>query len=41
VWNARRFSIPLDTYPTIRRIADHAMQNEAFAAAEPARQPDA
>lgn len=41
VWNARRFSIPLDSYPTIRRIADHAMQNGAFAAAEPARQPDA
>jgi maleylacetoacetate isomerase len=41
VWNARRFSIPLDAYPTIRRIADHAMQDEAFAAAEPARQPDA
>ena len=41
VWNARRFSIPLDAYPTILRIADHAMQHEAFAAAEPARQPDA
>jgi maleylacetoacetate isomerase len=41
VWNARRFSIPLDAFPTIRRIADHAMQHEAFAAAEPRRQPDA
>jgi maleylacetoacetate isomerase len=40
VWNARRFSIPLDAYPTIRRIADHAMQHQAFAAADPARQPD-
>lgn len=41
VWNARRFSIPLDAYPTIRCITDHAMQHEAFAAAEPGRQPDA
>ncbi|OLL30709.1 maleylacetoacetate isomerase [Burkholderia sp. SRS-W-2-2016] len=41
VWNARRFEIPLDAYPTIVRIADHAMTLDAFAAAEPGRQPDA
>ncbi|CAN7288331.1 maleylacetoacetate isomerase [Trinickia sp. LjRoot230] len=41
VWNARRFEIPLASYPTIVRIADHAMDYEAFAAAEPGRQPDA
>jgi glutathione S-transferase len=41
VWNARRFSIPLDAYPTVVRIADRAMQHEAFLAAEPSRQPDA
>lgn len=41
VWNARRFAIPLSDYPTIVRIADHAMAQEAFAAADPSRQPDA
>jgi maleylacetoacetate isomerase len=41
VWNARRFNIPLDDYPTIVRLADHAMSLVAFAAAEPSLQPDA
>ncbi|RKP57898.1 maleylacetoacetate isomerase [Pararobbsia silviterrae] len=41
VWNARRFKIALDAYPTLVRIADHAASLPAFAAAEPARQPDA
>jgi maleylacetoacetate isomerase len=41
VWNARRFKIPLDDYPTIVRLADHAMSLDAFAAAEPSVQPDA
>jgi maleylacetoacetate isomerase len=41
VWNARRFSIPLDDYPTIVRLADHAMSLDAFAKAEPSLQPDA
>ncbi|WP_321893278.1 maleylacetoacetate isomerase [Paraburkholderia tropica] len=41
VWNARRFSIPLANYPTVVRIADHAMRHDAFAAAEPGKQPDA
>ncbi|NUX98845.1 maleylacetoacetate isomerase [Paraburkholderia youngii] len=41
VWNARRFEIPLHSYPSIARIADHAMTHPAFAAAEPSKQPDA
>ncbi|MGF6985267.1 maleylacetoacetate isomerase [Paraburkholderia atlantica] len=41
VWNARRFEIPLHSYPSIARIADHAMMHPAFAAAEPSKQPDA
>jgi maleylacetoacetate isomerase len=40
VWNARRFNVPLENYPTIVRLADHAMSLGAFAAAEPSRQPD-
>lgn len=41
VWNARRFDIPLDAYPTLVRIADFAMKHPAFAAAAPTVQPDA
>jgi maleylpyruvate isomerase len=41
VWNARRFHIPLDSYPTIVRIANNAMELKAFKQAEPASQPDA
>ncbi|MFM0257229.1 maleylacetoacetate isomerase [Paraburkholderia sediminicola] len=41
VWNARRFNVPLDAYPTIVRLADHAMSLPEFAAAEPSVQPDA
>ena len=41
VWNARRFDIPLDAYPTIARICDHAMTLDAFRKAEPSVQPDA
>ncbi|MFP3568568.1 maleylacetoacetate isomerase [Paraburkholderia sp. SIMBA_030] len=41
VWNAQRFDIPLDSYPTIKRIADNAMALEALKQAEPANQPDA
>lgn len=41
VWNARRFDIPLDRYPTINRIANNAMGLEAFKQAEPSAQPDA
>lgn len=41
VWNARRFNVPLDAFPTLTRLADHAAQLPAFTAAEPSRQPDA
>ncbi|MEC4723150.1 maleylacetoacetate isomerase [Noviherbaspirillum sp. CPCC 100848] len=41
VWNAQRFGIPLDAYPTIMRINDYAMTLDAFALAAPAKQPDA
>ncbi|WP_151638254.1 maleylacetoacetate isomerase [Noviherbaspirillum aerium] len=41
VWNARRFNIALDDYPTICRIYDHAMTLDAFAQAAPENQPDA
>lgn len=41
VWNAQRFGIPLDAYPTIMRIHDHAMTLDAFALAAPGKQPDA
>jgi maleylpyruvate isomerase len=41
VWNAQRFDIALDAYPTIKRIHDHAMTLDAFALAAPGKQPDA
>ncbi|EUC16527.1 maleylacetoacetate isomerase [Paraburkholderia hospita] len=41
VWNARRFEIPLNRYPTISRLAANAMALDAFAQAEPSKQPDA
>lgn len=41
VFNARRFGIPVDAYPTIRRIHDACMKLPAFDAARPERQPDA
>ena len=41
VFNARRFECDLSAYPTITRIADHCNTIDAFAAAAPARQPDA
>jgi len=40
VWNARRFEIPLNRYPTISRLAANAMALDAFAQAEPSKQPD-
>ena len=39
--NARRFTIPLDAYPTLVRIDARCRELEAFAAAAPQRQPDA
>jgi maleylacetoacetate isomerase len=41
VFNARRFSVEIDSYPTIRRIHDACMRLPAFDMARPERQPDA
>lgn len=41
VFNALRFQVPLEAYPTIRKIYDHAMTHPAFQAASPQNQPDA
>ncbi|TCG08682.1 maleylacetoacetate isomerase [Paraburkholderia steynii] len=41
VWNARRFEIPLNRYPTISRLAANAMALDAFSQADPSKQPDA
>jgi maleylpyruvate isomerase len=41
VFNARRFGVDLSLYPRIREIDATAAKLEAFAAAEPGRQPDA
>ncbi|MGF6876874.1 maleylacetoacetate isomerase [Paraburkholderia sp. MM5477-R1] len=41
IWNARRFDIPLDSYPTLNRFANNAMALNAFKHAEPSNQPDA
>jgi maleylpyruvate isomerase len=41
VFNAQRFGIELNAYPTIQRIADHANQLDAFKRAAPGEQPDA
>ncbi len=41
VYNARRFSVPLDDYPVIRGIDAYCTGLPAFRAAHPDRQPDA
>jgi glutathione S-transferase len=41
VANARRFEVPLEPYPTIRRIDEAARSLPAFAAAAPEAQADA
>ena len=38
MYNARRFSVPLDAFPTLRRADESANRLEAFAAAHPDRQ---
>ena len=38
LFNARRFNVPLDDYPTLLRADENAGQMEAFAAAHPDRQ---
>jgi maleylpyruvate isomerase len=39
--NARRLPIPLEPYPTLLRIESNCQTIDAFAAAAPAKQPDA
>lgn len=41
VFNARRFSVPLDAFPRIRAVAEACAAHPAFAAAAPENQPDA
>jgi maleylacetoacetate isomerase len=41
VFNATRFKVDMERYPTIRRIYDACMKIPAFDAAQPAKQPDA
>lgn len=41
VYNAIRWQLPLDAYPTIRRIHDACIARDAFKAAAPEAQPDA
>jgi maleylacetoacetate isomerase len=38
LYNARRFDVPLDNYPTLLRAEENANKLEAFAAAHPDRQ---
>ena len=38
LYNARRFAVPLDAYPTLRRADETAAGHPAFAAAHPDRQ---
>ena len=38
LYNARRFNVPLDNYPTLLRADENANKIEAFAAAHPDRQ---
>ena len=38
LYNARRFNVPLDAYPTLLRADENANKLEAFAAAHPDRQ---
>jgi maleylacetoacetate isomerase len=38
MYNARRFDVPLDSYPTLLRAEENANRLEAFAAAHPERQ---
>ena len=39
LYNARRFEVPLDDYPTLLRAEENANKLDAFAAAHPDRQP--
>nr|WP_311528829.1 maleylacetoacetate isomerase [uncultured Ralstonia sp.] len=41
VFNGKRFDVAVEDYPTLARIFEHCMAQEAFARAAPAAQPDA
>lgn len=41
VFNAQRYKVDLSPYPALMRVFDSCMDLEAFAAAQPSRQPDA
>ena len=41
VFNAQRFNVDMQPYPTIQRIYDEALRLDAFARAAPEQQPDA
>lgn len=41
IFNAKRFACSLDGYPTTMAIFDRCMENDAFDAAQPSKQPDA
>jgi maleylacetoacetate isomerase len=41
LFNARRFNVPLDNYPTLLRVDENANKLDAFAAAHPDRQEQA
>ena len=41
VFNAQRFHVDMQPYPTIQRIYDEAMRHDAFVRAAPGQQPDA
>ncbi|WP_086934258.1 maleylacetoacetate isomerase [Agarilytica rhodophyticola] len=40
IWNARRFNVPLDKFPTLLRIEGHCNSLDAFFNAAPAQQED-
>jgi maleylpyruvate isomerase len=40
MFNAARFGVPLDAYPTLRAIEAECLKLDAFARAHPSRQPD-
>ena len=40
VYNARRFAVPMEQYPNIRKVDQHCCSLEAFARAAPEAQPD-
>jgi maleylacetoacetate isomerase len=41
VYSANRYKVPLDAFPAIRAVAEHAAAHPAFIAAHPDLQPDA